>query len=507
MIIGNKIKELTNIDLDLENGEFNLGELIEKNIAEYQEQIQDIAISATQEAKLRSELAEISDIWNSSELVVKPYKEVFFVISDLEDLQLELDDMMTNINNILGNRYVSTLKKSATALFDSLTLFLDIFDQWKDCQRTWLYLENIFVSDDIKQQTKSDYSDFEKINKKLNELMKTVNKNPKVKNFAKREILKDFRKNNEVMDGIQKNLEKFLEDKRRDFPRFFFLSNDELLQILAAAQDIRKVEKHLNKIFENINKLSMGEGNASNQILEMISGEGEKVGFSSSVKIKADEKIEYTLKEIEDKMTETIRRRINNTCGNYNYENPERDIWVFTEIGQVITTVSQIIWTEITEIYIDGMKDSKFTSLGDLLELIKSQLEELTILIRGKLEKVKRKIIISLITADVHNRDIVCDLGYDRIDSVDNFEWLKQLRFYKPENEETCFVRQVNATLIYGYEYMGAASRLVVTPLTDRCWMTISGALHIKLGAAPAGPAGTGKTESVKDLAKALGIQ
>lgn len=113
---------------------------------------------------------------------------------------------------------------------------------------------------------------------------------------------------------------------------------------------------------------------------------------------------------------------------------------------------------------------------------------------------------MALVTTDVHARDIVEGLLKENVSSIYDFGWQQQLRYYWEEEADDCRVRQINATLKYGYEYMGATSRLVITPLTDRCWITITGALHIKLGANPAGPAGTGKTESTKDLAKALGM-
>ena len=183
------------------------------------------------------------------------------------------------------------------------------------------------------------------------------------------------------------------------------------------------------------------------------------------------------------------------------YANENRVEWIKTHPAQCVLNCSQVWWTTEVE---TAMEESEVEGVRDYFKVLDGQIMDLVQAVRGKLSKLQKISFNALIVIDVHARQVVDDLGKDGIGQKNAFEWIKNLRYYW---DTDCTVSCLQTNFPYGYEYMGNSWRLVITPLTDKCYITLMGALNVFRGGAPAGPAGTGKTETTKDLAKGLSKQ
>jgi len=154
------------------------------------------------------------------------------------------------------------------------------------------------------------------------------------------------------------------------------------------------------------------------------------------------------------------------------------------------------------EEYEGGQEDS----VKRYLQVCNTRLSALIQLVLGELASADRTKIISLITMDVHSRDVIDRLVQQKTEGPAAFAWQQQLRFEWEQPSLDVNVKICDFQCKYFYEWVGNTGRLVITPLTDRCYITLTMGLKLFLGGAPAGPAGTGKTETTKDLARALAI-
>ncbi|ORY38141.1 dynein heavy chain [Rhizoclosmatium globosum] len=469
--------------------ELTVGHLWDADIKKHERALKEIVVDAQGEMALEEFMKQVREVWNSYEL------ELLFA---------KCSEHLNSLTAMKNSLYYKAFEEEASAIHV-------LFDVWVDVQRQWVYLEGIFNGNaDIAQMLPLESMKFQNINAEFMTVMKKVQKDHFVlKVLTLDNILKVMERILEQLTKIQKALGEYLERQRSAFPRFYFVGDEDLLEIIGNSKEVGHIQKHFKKMFPGISTIQLTEDES--KIVAIASHEGEIVTLKKAVSIKDNPKINEWLTLLESEMKVSLAVWLTEAVGALNgfyylteLSTDSFTAWLEKYPAQLIVLSAQIVWTaSVEECMADG---------GDLdrsLSLVNRTLAVLADMVLTDLPAIRRRKCEHLITELVHQRDVVRDLVQKGVKGKKDFSWLYHMRFYLTANTEKPLealqIRMADSTFLYGFEYLGIPDRLVQTPLTDRCYLTMTQALASRLGGSPFGPAGTGKTESVKALAVQLG--
>lgn len=277
---------------------------------EISDQMAKICEQAAAEFDVEGLLKKVEALWEEFNLSVVQHRDAkeVYILGGLDELQVALDEAYININTILASRHVGPFKdsvlnwqaalnlfsenlgKNCQLVFETDTInvhYLQCVDEWTTCQNCWIYFEGIFSAPDIQRQLPNESRLFNVVDKNWKDIMRRCFKMPlALPIMTDPNVLKIMKYNNACLEQVNRSLNSYLEMKRVSFPRFYFLSNDELLEILAQTRNPHAVQPYLRKCFDamariefGVKKTVSGKLEPTDDILAMVSPEGERVEF------------------------------------------------------------------------------------------------------------------------------------------------------------------------------------------------------------------------------------
>ncbi|KAJ8027756.1 Cytoplasmic dynein 2 heavy chain 1 [Holothuria leucospilota] len=465
------------------------------------EALKELFNRAKGEVSIREALREL-DVWGVGAVFsLTEYSDSqdrqIMLIKDWKDLVTQVGDNQSLLQSLKDSPYYKGFADKATIWEQRLADLDEYLHNLNQIQRKWVYLEPIFGRGALpKEQGR-----FKRLDDDFRGIMMDVSRDNRVLSLVNKTGLRNTLTT--LLDQLQrcqKALNEFLEEKRSIFPRFYFIGDDDLLEILGQSTNPNVIQTHLKKLFAGIHSVEFDEG--CKHIVAMKSLEGEVVPLKKSVAITPE--VELWLGDLAVEMKETLKELLIK-CLNCHRKGTSVDPSAFP--SQILCLASQIQFTEQCEAAI------RSNNLQDYIHELEAQMEGYTstdLQDSGSANDPSLHVLElklkALILDIIHFIDVVKLLIDHHVTSLDEWLWQKQLRYYA-NNQGQALMRMVDAEFQYTYEYQGNAAKLVHTPLTDKCYLTLTQGMHMGMGGNPYGPAGTGKTESVKALGGLFGRQ
>lgn len=448
-------------------------------MSDHSNNIKMIVHQAYSEQIVRQAITELEQ-WG----VVANLKLFTHVDSRNETIML-IKDFQEALNKIGDNQCLLQSAKN-TAAIDS---YMDQIELWENkldilsfilnnlcqIQKKWIYLEPIFSNGTLK----SGDSSFNRIDKDFRYVMKDIAGNPKVVTLGKisnvRMIIESLLNQ---LQHCQNTLTAYMTGKRDLFPRFYFLSDDDLLEILGQSNKENIIQKHISKLFPGIHKLELITVDKTTRIKSIKTAENDNVQLLNE--IHTSNAVENWLNTLEYEIKNTLKSQLK-LC----HQRNDMSIETIERFPvQVLCLINSINFTMKLEKSVMAM------SLPNTLTLLKTAISNFTLLLQKSNNSLTQLKIRALLFDFVHHVTTVEYLMKHNITNLNDWHWLQQIKFYMNPRTDVITIKVVNAEFEYSYEFLGNYNKLVYTTLTHNCYLTLTQAMYLGLGGNPFGPAG-----------------
>ncbi|KAH9487912.1 hypothetical protein Btru_067436 [Bulinus truncatus] len=648
------------------NSQLTVAELISYNLAEHADLINSIYLSALTENNVGSRLSNIISFWQEREFKLAKYipdslynkeqpkrstssnarirkleryrqerataqngqlkgldvsSDDFYVLIEVEELKYHLEDTRITLDAMLVSPHVNDTKTEVDFWCEALKEIEEITDLWFNCQKKWQYLLKIFELPVMYQKFSEQAFKFESVHNKFKDWMRVSSSDSKCISVVNRRrgekgyrllqgdnlrtLLQTLIKEQEE---ILKDLESYIEKSRTVFHRLYFLSNEEIFEMLAVSRNLPALLPFVQRCFPNVENMtfslpaSMGAINSqldfalNSDKLEVVSisgSLGEELPLYTKVEpvpsaTKWLQNINKILKNtltialkacVQARLEEGTRQpilvleelaRLSKDIASPAHEEITHQIksifgqWLLRFPVQSVLTAEAIMWERSMSKTLDKkdkeeLKNQKSMLCAKVDQLTQVLLETQSFSGFSENEHQRLSLIIcSLLTQTIYCRDIMGNLIETNQVTDSAFDWLKILKLRMDirnvlraktvitekqqedllKNRTTrrnplskrklpaqdapkltrtqttvtndyqfsmCYAQQLNQVLSYDYEYLGPYNQLVITPLTERAFLSMGQAVKSFHCNCLIGPSGTGKTETITELGKLLG--